>query len=322
MLSEALPIRIEPTATPQLTGPLEGLKLLDVDDLREYGAAVNAGSQVGWKYYFPFLLSLNRRKERAMLYARDAESACIFSWQIEDAKPRVDLYVAPAPMSIPVLRRCIDRANEFNGDFSARVMRIDAKDVDAVAAAGIRVRPRKSQYVFSPSAYTDLSGKNLYTIRRNVASVERLPDVQVMPYSAAHRDACLALLEQWKKAHRATHGTLGGTSTSRAAIELAGTLPEAVLRGEVILVDGRLAAFAFGGEIRPGLACSFERKCDSAVRGLGYFQLRSFLLRLRDFERVNDGSDAGRAGLRQLKDSFRPVEMHGEYRGHQPERGE
>jgi hypothetical protein len=306
-----------PRATPALAGPLEGLKLLDAGDLRDYVAAVTAGRQMGWKYYFPYLLSLRRDEQRTVLYAEDAGSVCIFVRRIEDEKPRLDLFVAPAPMSIPVLRRCIERANESNGDFSARVMRIDAKDVDAVAAAGIRVRPRKSQYLFAPRAYTDLKGKSFYTIRRNVALIERLSGVEVVPYSVVHRDACFALLERWKKAHREQHGTQGGVGTSRAAIELAGTLPADVLRGEVIFIDGRLVAFAFGGQIRPGLACFFERKCDSEIRGLSYFQLRSFLLRLREFELVNDGSDAGRPGLRQLKDSFRPVAMHGEYRGDQ-----
>ena len=76
-------------------------------------------------------------------------------------------------------------------------------------------------------------------------------------------------------------------------------------------------AVAFGGEIRPGLACSFERKCDTEVRGLSYFHFRSLFLRLRDYQLVNDGSDAKRAGLRQLKESFRPVARHLEYQATQ-----
>jgi hypothetical protein len=72
-----------------------------------------------------------------------------------------------------------------------------------------------------------------------------------------------------------------------------------------------------GGEIRPGLACFFERKCDTQVRGLSYFQFRRLLTQLRDFDLVNDGSDAGSAGLRQLKQSFRPVAMHAEFRATQ-----
>src|SRR5262245_36513089 len=311
------PIRAESTETPALAGPLEGLKFLDVDDLPGYDAAVSAGGQMGWGYYFPYLLSQHKPGRSAVLYAREENSVCVFILHLANARPRVDLYLAPVPMNVAVLRRCIERANDFNGDFSARVMRIDAKDVDEVGAARIRVRPRKSQYVFSPGAYADLAGQRFHTIRRNVALVDRLADVEVVPYLPTHRDACLALLDRWKTSHHDKHGTLGGVGTSRAAIALAGTLPENVLRGEVVLIGGRLVSFAFGGQIRPGVGAFFERKCETEIRGLSYFQLRSFLLRLRDFEAVNDGSDAGRPGLRQLKDSFRPVQMYGEYRGHQ-----
>jgi len=308
--------------TPALTGSLEGLKHLDVDDLESFRAAVEAGRQTGWKYYFPYLLSLTRPGLRAPLYVREGGSACVFLWQLKESRPRLDLYLAPAPMDAAALRRCIERANDFNDDYSARVMRIDEKDKDTVAATGIEVRPRKRQYIYATRLYGTLSGKRLYTVRRNVQLVERLSGgVEIRPYSSSHADECHTLLTQWRKAHRTSHGTLGGVGTSRRAIDLAARLPEDVLRGELIYIDGRLAAFSFGGAIRPGLAAFFERKCDGDIRGLSYYQLRSFLLGLQAFDRVNDGSDAGRPGLRQLKDSFRPVDMHVEYRGNQLRRG-
>ena len=294
------------------------MKALEVDDLARYKAAVEAGQQMGWGYYFPYLLSRHRAGRSAVLLAEDEGSMCVFLWQIRDSKPHLDVYVAPTPMSVPVLRRCIERANDFNGDVSARVMRVDAKDVGAVSAANLDVRLKKLQYLFAPSAYADMGGKKFKTLRRNSSLVEQLPDVEVMPYSAAHAEGCHELLQNWRTAHREAHGTAGGVGTSRRAIDLAGTLPASDLQGEVVTVGGRLAAFAFGGEIRPGLACSFERKCDTAVRGLSYFHLRAFLQSLGDFEYVNDGSDTGRAGLRQLKESFRPAEMHEEYRARQP----
>jgi len=302
---------------PTLSGPLEGLKAMEIGDLARYKAAVEAGQQMGWGYYFPYLLSRNRAGRSAVLLGEDEGSICVFLWQLRDSVPHLDVYLAPTPMSVPVLRRCIERANDFNGDRSARVMRIDDKDVGAVAAANLNVKQQKMQYVFAPSVYKDLGGSKYKTVRRNVALVEQLPDVEVMQYSAAHSEACHALLREWRDAHRDAHGTAGGVGTSRRAIDLAGTLPDIDLRGEVVFLDGRLSAFAFGGEIRPGLACSFERKCDTAVRGLSYFHLRSFLQSLHEFALVNDGSDTGRAGLHQLKESFRPVEMHAEYRGRQ-----
>jgi len=303
---------------PECTGALEGLKIVDRDHLDRYKAAVAAGNQIGWGYYFPNLLAQNRPGRSAILVIEDEGSLCVFRWRLRDAVPRLELYLPPIPLSISVLRRCLERANTFNADRSARIVRIDARDAEAMSGVpGLRVRPRATQYVFAPGAYEDLGGQAYRTIRRNVALFEGRTDVEVAPFSAAHAEGCRALLARWKTAHREAHGTAGGVGTSSRAIEWAGTLPAADLGGEVVLLDGRLSGYALGGEIRPGWACAFDRKCDNDVRGLTYFQFRSFLLSLRGFERVNDGSDAGRPGLRQLKDSFRPVEMHAEYRATQ-----
>lgn len=301
-----------------LTGALDGLKALDISDLARYKAAVEVGEQMGWGYYFPYLLSRNRPKRSAVLVTEDDGSMCVFLWHLRDSKPHVDLCVAPTPMNVAVLKRCLERANDFNGDFSARILRVDAKDTDAVSSIRhLHVRQRRMQYVYAPKTYADLSGRSYYTIRRNVALINSLPNIEVVPYSEAHAEACQALLQRWRRNYRETHATAGGVGMSRRAIDLAGVLPDTDVRGEVVFVDGRLSAFAFGGEIRPGLGCSFDRRSDPKIRGLSYFHFRSFLSTLQEFKLVNDGSDTGRAGLRQLKDSFRPVEMHAEYRATQ-----
>ncbi len=303
---------------PQLSGALDGLKPLEISDLPRYKHAVENGQQMGWGYYFPYLLTYNRPERSAALLAEEDGSMCIFIWRQTESGPRLDLALAPTPMNVSVLERCLERANDFNGDYSARVLRIDAKDVDAVSSVRqLRVKQRRMQYLYAPKTYTELGGRKYQTIRRNVVRVEALPEIEVVPYTVSHAEACRELLRRWRRRHRQTSTTTGAVGMSRRGIELAGILSEKDLRGEVVLIDGRVSAFAFGGEIRPGLACSFDRRCDPDVRGLSYFHLRSFLLKLLDFEVVNDGSDAGRSGLRQLKDSFRPIDMHAEYRATQ-----
>ena len=303
---------------PELSGALAGLAVLGSADRARYKAAVAAAQPMGWGYYFPHLLAQNRPRRSAILVTEDQGALCIFRWELDETRARLDLYLPPIPTRLAPLRRCLERANDFNGDRSARVLRIDARDADAIAGdPELRVRQRRLQYLFAPRVYEHLVGREYGTIRRNVARIDRLPHVEVLAYATSHAEACRALLAHWKQAHRDAHGTAGGAGGSLRAIELAGQLPETELRGEVVFLEGRLAAFAFGGEIRPGLACSFDRKCDTGVRGLSYFHFRSFLRRLGEFELVNDGSDTGRLGLRDFKDSFRPVAMHAEYRASQ-----
>ena len=303
---------------PILSGALDGLKPIDASDLPRYKAAVAAGRQVGFGYYFPFLLSRNRPERSAVLLANDEGSLCIFVWRRRESTPRLDLLVAPTPMDPRVLKRCLERANDFNGDRSARILRIDAKDAPLAAGVpGLRVKERKAQFLYAPRAFGDLVGRRYRTLRRNVLSVRQLPDVEILPYSPRHAEACRGLLARWSRRHRRDHGTAGGVGTSRRTLELADQLPAPDLSGELVFLQGRIVAFAFGGEIRPGVGCFFDAKSDNAVPGLAYFHRYSFLSKFDEFEVVNDGSDVGRPGLRQLKESLRPVEMHLEYRGTQ-----
>lgn len=306
---------------PELSGALTGLVPAAYDDLERYKQAVEAAGQTGWGYYFPYLLSQNRPGKSAVLLAEDEGSLCVFRWKRRHSAERLDLYLPPIPMNLSVLGRCLERANDFNADLSALVVRVDEQDVAALSEQRrLRVRERRRQYLFAPRAYESLVGKRLYTVRRQVRHVERLAEVEVRPYTVDLAEQCRALLSRWSQAHRAAHGTAGGAGVTRRTLEMAGNLPERDLAGEVVYIDGELKAFAFGGEIRPGLACSFDRKCEERIRGLSYFHFRSFLLSLREFDRVNDGSDARRAGLRQFKQSFRPVETHSEYRASQRRR--
>ena len=308
--------------TPEHSLAVAGLKVLEADAHSRYKAAVAAGKQMGWGFFFPYLLAQNKPGRSAILFSEDEGSICLFRSTVKAARPRLDLYTLPVPLSIPALRRCLERANDFNADHSARVLRIDAKDAEALAGVPeLTTVVRRKQYIYEPGAYKELAGKSFATIRRQLSRVEKRKGVEVAPFSTEHLDGCKALLKGWSRTYRKAKGSGGAVRLSRRALELAEKLPAGELVGEVVLYRGRVVAYALGGEIRPGLACSFERKADNRMRGLPYFQLRSFLLSLRSFEKVNDGSDAGRKGLRQIKNSFRPVEMHTEYRATQKDAG-
>ncbi|WKZ13051.1 MAG: phosphatidylglycerol lysyltransferase domain-containing protein [Gammaproteobacteria bacterium] len=302
----------------RLHGALAGLAAIDPAQLPRFKRAVAAGRQLGWGYFFPGLLALNRPDRSAILVGEDDGSVCVFRWARRESRERLDVLLAPAPMSRALLRRCLERANDFNGDRSARVLRVDAADAGAVAAtAGLQVHEHKRQFLFSPSAYADISGRKFRTIRRNVAKVMELPGIEVHPLQPAHLDDCRDLLARWGEHHRSVHGTRGGLGASRRALELVTRVGAPDLEGEVVLVQGRLVAYALWGEIRAGVAAFFDAKCEREPAGLAFFHRYHFLSRQRQFEVINDGSDADRPGLRQLKNSLRPIGFHVEHRAYQ-----
>jgi hypothetical protein len=303
---------------PELTGALQGLEPLAASHLTRYKSAVSESGPLGWGYYFPYLLARGKAGRSAVLVGEDSGTLCLYQWERGEMSDKLELIVPPIPFDHDVLKRCLERANEFNGDRKARILRGDEQDADTVADhPGLEIRQRRAQYLFAPANYEDLSGRRLRTVRRQVAAFEELEGIAIRPMDASDRDACHALLREWKRTHRDAHGTAGGAGTTGRGIDLLGTLPDQDLTGELVFWSDRLVAFALGGEIRPGVACFFDAKSDPSVPGISYAHRRSFMLRMRDFQYLNDGSDTGREGLRQLKDSLRPVRMHLEFRATQ-----
>jgi hypothetical protein len=297
--------------------PLSGLVRASTKRYPHYAKMIESGQPTGSSYYYPGLIVYQRKNRRAILLDQDEGSICIYRWQIVDDKPRLDLYLAPKPMNRSVLRRCIERMNDFNSDRSGRILRIDQKDIDDVSSLGLKLQKRRQQFLFSPSDYQDLSGTKLRTVRRNIASVNDQLDVEVRPFQTSDSEACHELLKTWVEVHRDRQETSGGLGYARRMIELAGKLPEKALMGHVALIDGKIVGYSFGGSIHSGLACYYDTKCDPNIKGLTYFMRRNFLLEMSEYPLVNDGSDGGREGLNQIKQSFRPVAMHQEYRGYQ-----
>jgi hypothetical protein len=306
----------QPTVSTDSTA-LSGLVLATTKRHARYAKMTEAGKPTGSSYYYPGLLVYQRKGRRTIYMDEDDGSVCIYRWQVDGEKPRLDLYLAPNPMNPAVLKRCLERANEFNGDSSARVLRIDEKDAKAVASAGLKLRKRRQQFLFSPRNYEELTGSSLRTIRRNVSAIEELSNIEVRQYQQDDEEACTELLNAWVVTHRGQHENSGGIGFSRRLIKLVGKLPADVLTGQVVTMDGKLVGYSFGGSIHSRLACFYDTKCEQNIKGLTYFVRRSFFLHLSDYPIVNDGSDVGREGLRQIKQSFRPVALHQEYRANQ-----
>jgi hypothetical protein len=309
---------ISPPPFPRLAGALAGLEIVCPGHLPAYRRAMAAGGQLGWSYYFGNLMAASRPGRGIVLLGEDSGSVCVFRWSPHESGEKLEIMLAPAPMNAAVLRRCIERANEFNHDRSARILRIDEMDAAAVAAVpGLSVREHKPQFLFSPATYGDLGGGKFRTIRRYVAKIEAEAGLEVVPLDVSRLDACRDLLARWGERHRERLGTGGGLGTSMRAIDLGSVLARPDLDGEVVLIGGRLVAYALWGEIRPGVGAFFDAKCETAPTGLGIFHRYHFLSRQRQFEIINDGSDVGREGLRQLKNSLRPVGFHVEHRATQ-----
>ena len=295
---------------------LDDLHVLGVADLPRYRRAMEEGARLGFGYGFAGLLASQRIDRRLVLLDEDQGALCVYRWGRRDRKNRLELLFPPLPHDPAVLTRCLQRIDDYNRDHRGRVLKLDAGDVAALEGAGLRVRPRKQQYLYAPAVYRDLAGGRFRTLRRQLRRVAELDGLRARPYAPADEPACLDLLAGWRRHHRANHGTRGGVGGCRRILRLAASLAAPELLGEVIEFGGRVVGFAFGGRLRAGHGVFIEARCDAGLPGLSYYQRHHFLLTLggQGIETVNDGPDVGRAGLAQLKNSLRPVAMHTEYR--------
>ena len=298
-------------------GSLAGLHPLTQEEIPRFKEALAAGQQLAWGFYLPFMLSVNRSPRRALLWTMDEGSLCLFNLS-KDTPAHLDLYAPPFPANDRVLRRCLERADDHNGGRATRIYWIDEKDVVSVKDLGrFNIRIKEHEYIYSPRDLMDLSGGGYRTVRRNVNRVAELPDLAWRPYRQEDAPACLRLLQQWEVTQGLKYPALQGSSYTRACLQLEPMLPNRDLYGEVIVIAGEIRAFAFGGEIRPGLGCFFVTKSDTTIQGLSYFARHHFLTGMTSCALVNDSSDGGSAGLQQLKQSLRPVRMHTVYKAKQ-----
>ncbi|GAB6043523.1 hypothetical protein [Endothiovibrio diazotrophicus] len=297
-----------------------GLQPLRVEEMAAHKHALEAGGQWASAFYYPFLLSVDRSPKRSVVWSGEPGGRALFV--LSGGKhPRLDLFAPPLPADPASLARALELANDYNGDRSARVYWIDQQDLSAVReVAGLRERFREEEYLYRPADYADLSGGAFRTLRRNLSRVEALDGLAVAPFRAEDSTDCLALLDEWERGQGRKYASLRDRGYNRACIELAPQLPDTDLRGEVIRIDGQLRAFAFGGELRAGLGVFFIAKADPQVRGLSYFQRYHFLSAMAECPLVNDSSDMGSEGLRQLKRSLRPAAMHALYNARQERR--
>lgn len=82
------------------------------------------------------------------------------------------------------------------------------------------------------------------------------------------------------------------------------------LQGHVYLVNGQVRAFTFGGEIRPDLGCLLLAIADPEVTSLSYLVRHHFFANMQHCPTINDGSDGGDTGLKEMKQRFRPCGLH------------
>ncbi|MBC9246912.1 DUF2156 domain-containing protein [Paracoccus sp. 11-3] len=290
---------------------LDGLSQIKASDCDFFRDAVAAAGVTGWSYYFPYLhLFSHLTGGDRILFETEGGSILLYRLTQKAGETRLSLLVPPFPFDPAALNRAGARMEAMNADRRQRIVRVPEEAAWQVAREGFSLRFNSDEYVYDADAVTMMEGSAYATLRRKVGRYDTV-DLSVQPYSQADRAECEALLEAWRKG-LSERGVKIGPYRAYTRRCLEGTdISADILRGEVIRVDGNVAAFTFGGPITSQMSSMFITVSDHAQPGLAYLQRQRFIAgNMGATPLFNDFCDSKRPGIAQMKRSFRPVSMH------------
>ncbi len=292
----------------------DGLSQLVISDQGAFVAAMAQSQQKSWLYFFPFLYSFALAPNQSLLWERVGSSICIYIKRVINNVPRLRLYLPPFPFSVEAIKQAECRQRSFNGDGNFEIVWAEQAVGPELMRLGYCMQHRESEYIYDGDLVRAAAGKDFERLRRQVNRARRIPGLTIRSYERGDQAACLELLIRWRRERTSLGINIDGYGYTRRCVENAAEFKNGLLRGEVILVGGKLVAFSFGGLINSRTESVFLTISDHEVPGLGYLQRYNFISHVPTVKFFNDSSDANRAGLEQVKSSFRPVEMNHLYK--------
>ena len=201
------------------------------------------------------------------------------------------------------------------GSAVSRIENVPEKLQPALQALGYRVVPKDSDYLYRSRDLATLAGDRYKSQRAACNRFERDTRYRCEPYQDAHREAGLALFEEWA-AQKETEGLDAGARhmlrDSASAHREALTHHRALgLAGRVVRVDGAIRAYTLGYERSSSVFCILLEAADRRIPGLAQFLFRESSREAagRGFEFINTMDDSGIPSLARSKQAYHPVRM-------------
>jgi Phosphatidylglycerol lysyltransferase, C-terminal len=291
---------------------LSELAMIEIEDRKIFSDAVEHSSIVSWLYYFPFLhLFGHTAKNQILLYEQFDGAVLIYLLRKREGRLRLSLFLPPFPFHPVPLRHAVRRMRDFNGDRSGRIIWVQEGEALLVAREGFEIFFKEEEFIFDRAAVKALEGAGFRSLRQELSRAQKPGLVETRNYTAADRPACVALVETWRERLIANGMQADGYNHTVGCLATAERFPSSLLTGLVVEVNGEVRGFGFSGPLTRTMGCNFLCITDTSFRGLPHLLRYRLMDGFPDLIHFNDSTDSGRPGLRELKQRFRPVEMHG-----------
>jgi hypothetical protein len=245
-----------------------------------------AAYHIGWSVHEDWLFFAGSRDEQAFALPpvgpgpRKDAALALLAWQKDDrgiAEPRIER---------------ADRAlvTELENEPSVRIM--ESRD--------------QYDYVYRSRDLIELSGNRYHSKRNHIHAMQKKYEYRYDPMKDMYVRQCTELVEKWCGIKRCEEdmNLLGEWD---AVGEMLAHFEQLQVRGGVLLIEDRVAAFAFGELLNPTTAVVHIEKADPDIRELYTVINQQFSEHsLHDVAFINREQDLGQPGLRKAKMSYHP----------------
>lgn len=161
-------------------------------------------------------------------------------------------------------------------------------------------------YIYTRESLATLKGKKLQPKRNHANKFHRLyPEAEFKPLTVKEIPDCMAMVEVWYKNHSDVPDI---ENEHRSLKECFNNYETLGLRGGVLYVHGKVAAFTYGMPINGNTFDVCVEKADEAYEGSYAVINQEFVKSLPEqYEYINREEDMGMEGLRKAKLSYQPA---------------
>lgn len=174
----------------------------------------------------------------------------------------------------------------------------------------------EADYVYRAEDLINLSGRRYHAKKNHLNSFHKnYPEAEYRAITPEIVSLCKMNVDVWYRQRASDLPDDPFIALERAAtIAVLDNFHDFHLKGGAILVDGRVVAFSFGEQLNQDTAVIHVEKADPSFRGAYPAINQAFVAQAwSGMAFINREEDMGLAGLRQAKESYKPVKMVEKY---------
>ncbi|MBR2775405.1 MAG: DUF2156 domain-containing protein [Selenomonadaceae bacterium] len=250
-------------------------------------------------------------------YRWTAEDDVLYIFSINEETFAAWQPIGAAEKMQDAITKILHIAEENRGDRQFKFLTVEksfAEELEKYPHAKFNITAERDRfdYVYLAQDLISLSGRKFHRKKNHLNAFKKeYPDAKYLPITEEIIPKCRAELDIWVEAHKRANPDDLFIGYEQAAIyEIFDHFDAFKLKGGAILINDKVVAFTFGERLNSDTAVIHVEKADQNIRGVYAAINQSFVEHeWSDMIYINREEDMGIEGLRQAKDSYRPVKL-------------